>query len=765
MENDSNAPAWLALQHLGDKLRSKELRPSLPYRKFLEVMAESPELVFRDIFQLFHDMVYYYITKGEKVERTTLIASSVDLYNFNQLFEIGCDNPFFNDRLFARRFLKLTDGFKKGIQNNNIFLFEGPPGSGKSTFLNNLLQKFEDYTKRPEGTLYQTYWRLDIQKLGGFKHIEKQLHNIVEQTGNHSLDEQLQTLALEMPTHDFIQFPCPNHDHPILHIPKNYRRKFLDELLPANEFKSKLFASKEYEWVFKEMSCSVCSSLYGALLDILGDPLQVLDMIYARPAIFSRQFGEGISVYNPGDQMLDHAIKKPTIQKKINELLENEEVSYVYSNLAKTNNGIFALMDIKEHNVKRLMDLHGIISDGIHRVELIEERVKSLFVGLVNPADKAHYEQMPSFRDRIITVNVPYVLDYSTETAIYKNKFGADLETRFLPNVLENVAKIIVSSRLSKASLAIQQWIKNPTKYSKYLDTNYLILKMEIYAGKVPAWLSEEDLKRFDHKTRKDILNEAETEGNIGYSGRQSLNVFNDFLSKYLKTEKLITMDMANSYFNKRERLADGIPENFVTSLVDMYDFNVLQEVKDSIYSYNEDEISREIQNYLYAINFEDGDHIDCPYTGDALVVSDDFFQDFEAVFLGNQAIWSNRVNFRENACAEYISHTLTQEMRIEEKSITQTQQFKSLLEKYKNSLKENALAPRLGNENFRRAIQDFGSNSFNAYDTRLRQDVILLLKNLQQKFKYTDEGAKQVSLYVLDKNLAEKYNFSVYST
>ncbi|TAE18122.1 MAG: serine protein kinase PrkA [Bacteroidetes bacterium] len=760
MDKPSQTSAWRALQDLGEKLRSKELRPALPFRKFLEVMAANPELVLRDIFQLFHNMVYHYITKGEKVERTTLIASSVDSYNFNQLFEIGCDNPFFNDRLFARRFLKLTDGFKKGIQNNNIFLFEGPPGSGKSTFLNNLLQKFEDYTKLPEGTMYQTYWRLDIQKLGGFKHIEKQLHNIIEQTGNHSLDEQLQTLALEMPSHDFIQLPCPNHDHPVLHIPKNYRRKFLEELLPA-EFREKLFNNKEYEWVFKETPCSVCSSLYGSLLDILGEPLEVLDMIYARPAIFSRQFGEGISVHNPGDPLYQHPIKNPTIQKKINELLENEEVSYLYSSLAKTNNGIFALMDIKEQNVKRLMDLHGIISDGIHRVELIEERVKSLFVGLVNPADKAHYEQMPSFRDRIITVNVPYVLDYNTETAIYKNKFGANIDVLFLPNVLENVAKIIVSSRMSKTSPAIQQWIKNPSKYTKYLDTNYLILKMEIYAGKVPAWLSEEDLKSLDKRTRKDILAEAETEGNTGYSGRQSLNVFNDFLSKYLKTEKLITMDMVNSYFNKKERLADGIPENFVTSLVDMYDFNVLQEVKDSIYSYNEEEIAREIQNYLYAINFEDGEQLVCPYTNDTITVSDDFFYDFEAVFLGNFAGWGGRMDFRENVRAEYISQTLSQEIHMEDKRITQTAQFKNLLEKYKNSLKENALAPRLGNENFRRAIQDYGTNSFNSYDTRLRQDVVLLLKNLQQKFKYTEEGAKQVSLYVLDKNLADKYNFS----
>ena len=763
-----NVSAWQAMQGLGDNLRTQELRPAIAFRRFLEIVSESPSSGFRDIFQLFHDMVYHYITKGEPSKRegkATLIASSVDAYNFNQLFEVSCDNPFFNDRLFARRFLKLTDGFKKGIQNNNIFLFEGPPGSGKSTFLNNILQKFEDYTKLAEGTLYQTYWRLDMQRLGGFKHIEKQLYNIIEQTGNHSLDEQLQTLSMELPSQEFLQFQCPNHDHPIVHIPKNYRRKFLEELIVDADFKHRLFNEREYEWVLKEMPCSICSSIYGNLLDILEDPLEVLDMLYVRPALFSRQFGEGISVFNPGDLPFEQAIKNPTVQHKINELLRSEEVNYLYSNLAKTNNGIYALMDIKEHNVKRLMNLHGIISDGIHKVELIEERVKSLFVGLVNPGDKVHYEQMPSFNDRIITVNIPYVLDYNTEVAIYKNKLGANLEGAFLPNVLENIARIIISSRLNKTSPAIQQWIKNHGKYSKYIDKNYLLLKMEIYAGKVPAWLSEEDLKRLDQNMRKDILTEAETEGSMGYSGRQSLNVLNDFLNKYLKTEKLITMDMVNSFFGKKERWAECIPDDFVESLVDMYDFDVLQEVKECIYSYNEEEIGREIQNYLYAIHFEDGSEIESVYTKDLIEVTDDFFNDFESIFLGNSAGWRDRVDFREDVRAEYISQTLSQEIQLENKTIVETVQFNNLLEKYKNNLKENALAPRLGNDNFRRAIQDFGTNSFNSYDTRLRQDVAMLLANLEQKFKYTVEGAKQVSLYVLDKNLADKYNMAIYTT
>ena len=47
-------------------------------------------------------------------------------------------------------------------------------------------------------------------------------------------------------------------------------------------------------------------------------------------------------------------------------------------------------MDIKENNILRLKGLHGIISDGIHKVETVEERISTQFIGLVNPEDKIH---------------------------------------------------------------------------------------------------------------------------------------------------------------------------------------------------------------------------------------------------------------------------------------------------------------------------------------------------------------------------------------
>lgn len=750
-----------ALINLSKDMREKEQRLPIPFNEFLFMISQDPKFVLRDIFQLFYDMMHHYVPKG--IEEYPESGESIGYlgYDMSQLFVENSDTPFFADRLFANRIMNLTDSFKSGSVWNHIFLFEGPPGSGKSTFLNNLLNKLEEYTHTDQGTIFKTYWRLDIERLGGFSKFQKQMQKVGDSVESSAFQQQLKSFSNRYYKYPekYLQFSCPRHDHPILQIPKEYRENFLNELIPDKDFKEKLFTRKEYEWVLKEIPCNICKSLFSSLLDVLGDPLEVFSMITARKAAFNRQFGEGISVFNPGDPLTNRPLNNPGLQEMINNLLRTDNVDFIYSPLAKTNNGVLALMDIKEHNIERLKSLHGIISDGVHKVDLIEEHIKSVFVGLVNPEDKHHFENVKSFQDRIITTCIPYILDYNTEVSIYKNKFGRSIEKHFLPRVLENFAKIIISSRMDIVSPALQKWLGKAEKYDKYLDRNKLLLKMDIYTGVIPDWLSDEDIKNFDKKIRKAIIKASENEGKKGISGRMSLNVFNTFFSKLQKGEKLVTMEMVSKFFSeKKEPPYNEIPDGFVDSLVDLYNYNVLQEVKEAIYYYNEEQIFTDIKNYLFAINYDIGETVKSDFTGDTLDITEDYFKNFEAMLLGTTSNETQRHSFRRETQTEYIKYTLAREMRVEGKSIEETKLFDNLFEKYQKNLKQNALAPYVENDNFRRAIVAFGSPSFENYDSRIKRDVNLLIKNLQSKFKYTAEGARQVSLYVLEKDLHKKY-------
>ena len=754
-----------AMQHLNKGMGKWDQRAPVSFNEFLKILSDGPYEVVRNVFQVFHDMVKAYIIEG--VDEYPDDPESIHYVNYDcsRLFAEGADHPFFADRLFANRLVSLVEALKRGAQQNKIYIFEGPPGCGKSTFLNNLLKKFEEFTNTTEGLRFETVWRFDRKMMGGFA--ENEAAPLLDK-----LSQLLDTPPLERGpilkqqdtfhfNEDFIEIPCPSHDNPILMIPKEHRREFLDDLFKNEEFKWKLSTEKEYEWVFRDNPCTICSSLYEALLSKFKNSEKVFETIYARPYKFNRRLGEGISVFNPGDiPMKQDIMSNAMLQRRINSILrDSNQVKYIFSQYAKTNNGIYALMDIKSHNKERLIELHNIISEGIHKVEDIEENVNSLLLAVMNPEDQKNIQAFKSFSDRIEYINIPYVMDLNTEVEIYRNIFGKHIDESFLPRVLHNFARIIISSRLNTKSESLLEWIGNPGKYRLYCDENLQLLKMEIYTGYIPDWLTEEDRKQLTAKLRRKIIAESEKEGIHGISGRDSIKIFNEFYSMYAKENKPINMSILCNFFTKiRQDLSKTIPEGFLDSLLRMYDYTILQEVKESLYYYNEEQISRKIQNYLFAVNFETGAVETCIYTGEKLEITEDFLKGIEAHLVGINADKKKRLTFREDTQKEYTSKTLTQEIMVEGKPITETKIYQSLHERYVYNLKEKVLDPFLENENFRRAIKDYDEEGFKAYDKKIKNDVTYLVNNLCTRYNYTKQGAREVCIYSIDNDLAKKF-------
>ncbi|MBM3199825.1 serine protein kinase PrkA [Candidatus Woesearchaeota archaeon] len=765
--------AGKAIEKLSKKLYEKE-HPVLSFEEFVDKVSENPSPVFRNTFHLFYDFIHHYIKEGIQEYPDDPENINYVKYDADKLLVEGADNPFFADRLFANKLMKVIASFKRGMPQNKIYLFEGPHGSGKSTFLNNMLAKFEEYTDGPEGMTYEIVWRLDKKrlgenpgkreleglllheyeaaKLGGCKHKEETENNGNGHNGNKLL------------VSGFLEVPCPSHDHPLLMIPKEYRKEFLEDIIKDKKFKEQLFTVKEYEWIFKRNPCTICTSLYQAVLERLGSPEEVFKMIFAKKYNFNKRLGEGIGVFNAGDSVHpNNVLTNEVIHQQLGKLFgDSNKIQYLFSRFAKTNNGIYALMDIKNHNVERLKRLHGIISEGVHKVDDLEESVNSLFIAVINPEDKTELEsdKMKAFSDRLHYIRLPYVRDYNTEVEIYKSVFGKQIDQKFLPRVLRNFAKAVVASRLGRRSQTISEWISNPFAYSKYCDESMLLLKMDIYTGLIPQWLSEEHKKRFTARLRKKlILEESEQEGFEGFSGREAIAMFSEFYSTFSKKTDLINMADVMTFFSK-ENISRKIPADFLRSLKDLYDYTTLQEIKEALYYYNEKKISSDIQNYLFAINFdgEKSNKVKCVYTGEMLEINDDFFKNLELRILGTTASYQSRQSFREYTQKEYASKTLTQEMQVEGKKLTETELYNNLFTKYTYNLKENVLDPVKENDNFRNAIKSYGTKDFDTYDKRIKEDVVYLMKNLVKKFGYTEEGARQVCIYVIDNHIIRRF-------
>jgi predicted Ser/Thr protein kinase len=627
-----------------------------------------------------------------------------------------------------------------------------------------LLTKFEEYANTEAGCRYEIVWRLNVAELGRPSVSTDETVSILEKLfqlqkeSSQKQYERIKTRALKGDA--YLEIPCPIHDNPLLVIPKTQRRDFFDELFENDAFKYALFTEKEYDWVFRDTPCTICSSIYDALISRLKDPRKVLEMVWARRYAFSRRLGVGISVFNPGDRPLKQiTLSNDMLQKRINRLFgDSNQVQYIFSRYAKTNNGIYALMDIKSHNIERLIELHNIISEGIHKVQDIEENVNSLFMALMNPEDKRNIQNIQSFSDRIAYINISYVLDLNTEVEIYRNIFGRHIDEAFLPRVLHNFARVVISTRLSLRSEALIEWIGDPDKYSRYCDKNLQLLKMEIYTGHIPAWLSEEDRKRLNAKRRQRIIAESENEGKHGISGRDSIKIFAEFYNTFVKEDSMIDMTTLCKFFRSRKELRASIPEGFLDSLHHMYDYSVLQEVKEALYYYNEEQIAKEIQNYIFSINFEMGSTEKCPYTGDRIEITEDYLKGFEERILGRGAEAKRRQEFRKVTQKAYATKTLPQEIMGADKTMPETELFKDLTERYIYNIKEKVLDPFLDNENFRRAIKDYDGDDFKTYDRKIRDDVAFLMNNLINKHRYTAQGAKAVCIYVIDNELARKF-------
>ncbi|MCF6179947.1 MAG: serine protein kinase PrkA, partial [Geopsychrobacter sp.] len=505
----------------------------------------------------------------------------------------------------------------------------------------------------------------------------------------------------------------------------------------------------------------ICKSLYQALLDRLQSPEKVLQMLFARPYRFNRRLGEGVSVYNPGDRIIkQNVLDNSMLQNRMNILLrDSNRVRYLFSNFAKTNNGVYALMDIKGHNIERLHELHNIISEGVHKVEYIEENVNSLFLALMNPEDRARLDEIPSLIDRVELITIPYVLDLQTEVEIYRNTFGRHIDESFLPRVLHNFARIIISTRMAKDSPAMKEWIGTSGKYRQYCDDNLHLLKMEIYTGNIPEWLKEEDRKDLTAKRRRRIISESETDGLTGFSGRDSIRMFRELYGSLARAGSLVDMKSLCRFFESRKEWQELIPDGFIDSLCRMYNYTILQEVKEALYDYNETQIEKEIKNYLFAINFETGTRVTSPYTGDTLQVEDELFAALERCLVEDPTELKQRLLFRKLTQKRYASQALTQELILAGKALEETRLYRDLHERYVHYLKETVLDPILKNDNFRRAIKDFEGENFRTYDRKVRDDVTFLMTNLCGRFKYTRQGAREVALYLIDNKIPEEFS------
>lgn len=712
-----------SIEELVKDLGKKEIghnRGTISFLEFAQHAREQPERAMRNIFQYLNDVVYHYLEK-KKGE-----------YDPDTLFVEGIDKPFFTDNIFLEQFLtSFVHNLSRG-QENRFFVLDGDPGSGKSRFVNVILSRAEQYSQVPEGVRYETLWRLQHQ-------------------GAEPID-----------------IPCPHHDSPFLAIPRNIRKGFIEKLIGDHAKSKSLLSKAGYSWLLSQEPCSICESISSALQHKGHDLTSIMGMVWAKPYVLNRKLSQGISVYNPGDDVkIDDVIKNEQLENKLNEFFGGSpKINYYYSRLAQTNNGILLLMDLQGANAQRLAKLHSIISDETHRAIDLEEHTKAAFFITRNPRMKndsnkdLEFTEEKAFKDRAIAFPVKYLLNHKREFDLYHSQYGKDLRHGILPGIIEAFAKTIVSSRINNMrSDAVHGIIGSVAdKYKMYSDPNYVLLRMEIFAGSLPSWMSEDDKKRFTKEKIKEIVEEFPEDGTKGISGRDANHYLMTLLNernRILQKDAHTPMGMTTLVRFIRENMKNTLLKSeFVDALEQSYHYDILQQVNQSLFYLNEENVVADIADYLVALPREGEEPIESPYTQRLIRPSQEFLGEIERKLDIPQENSKSRREILRKTLARIYQENGTMGFT----ELCEQQLFKDLKDTYMHTIRTNTLKSYHALDTLREAVNDLETGNFQTYEERVRKDVSRMLGNLMRKHEYSKHGAQQIVLYTIDNKLHEKF-------
>jgi len=434
--------------------------------QYFDMVRENPA-VARTAFQRVYDMVLSYGTEEYTEYKKTIVHYKFfdDPYNEGKDGVFGLDIPL----------MKLVGFFKSAAQRlgaeKRLLLLHGPVGSSKSTIARMLKKGLEEYSRRPEGSLYTFSWvRAGVE--------DPKIREIFR-----SEDE----------------IPSPMHEDPLYLIPEDARGSFLKEV------NAKL-SHERHIHIEGELS-PPCRFIFNALMKFYGgDWEKVMRHVKVRRLLLSEKDRIGIGTFQPKDEKNQDSteLTGDINYRKIAEYgSDSDPRAFNFDGeLNIANRGIVEFIEILKLDVAFLYDLLGASQE--HKIKpkkFAQTHIDEVILGHTNEPEYRklmNNDFMEALRDRTIKVDVPYITKLDEEIKIYKKDFTPEILARkkVAPHSVEMAALWAVLTRLEEPKKA------NLT----------LLQKLKLYNGKTLPGFTEDNVK--------ELRKEAQREGMDGISPR-----------------------------------------------------------------------------------------------------------------------------------------------------------------------------------------------------------------------------------------------------
>lgn len=583
-------------------------RRILSFDEYLVFLNENAEKQTRGSAQYLVDMMDFFGTHETPHEA----PHASPQYPRFKLFDLPIDGitlKVVGQEKVQNQIYRTLKSFARQKLNNKLILLHGPNGSAKSSIIHSIMGAAERYSKENEGSLYSFNWTFPLERYtkGGMG------------INTYSVAKEALSSYAKLPEEELAaKVPCDLKDHPLLVVPQEQRKNFLEKLL--GETRAQAVWESLPTYLAKGDLCHRCKQIFDNLLIANGgDFKKVLMHVQVERIYYARKYRKGLVTIEP-QMHVDAQYHQLTYNKSLGSLpvsLQSINLFSLTGDLVDGNRGVIEFSDLLKRPVDSFKYLLSACETGSVNIGNSIAFLDSVMLGSANEVQLDAFKEFPdftSFKARIELIRVPYLLSVSQEQEIYSPQLNQIAgEKHVAPHVGWTISLWAVLSRLKKPNS-----INYPPNISALISNLTPLEKSRLYdTGDMPAALSAEDRKLLRvsiRRLREEYANIPYYEGRMGASAREMKTVLFDAAQNpeftclsplaVLKELEEFVKRVTEYEFLKQD-VKDGFHDSseFINSVKNEYINKIDREVRDSIGLYDSGQWEDFLRKYVQQVS------------------------------------------------------------------------------------------------------------------------------------------------------------------
>ncbi len=712
----------------------------LNFNEYLEQVKKNPRRELRPTYVYLKDIFNYY--------------GKTDKDNYKLFLNDSFESPAVQGHTKSQDqiYQNLINFTEEGFCNKFILLI-GPNGSAKSSLIRKIMTSCEDYSLTDEGKLYTFSWIFPVDAFvkGNLGLGQKQNTNVHASYAKLE-DKDISTiLASEL------------RDHPFLLIPKKHRQQLIEEYFKQD---AQMLDCIKKSYLYHGDVSKKNKMIYDALLkNYNGNYHEVLRHIRVERFTISKRYSTAAVTIEP-QLHVDANLQQFSMDRRLSNLppsLQSLNLFLMQGENVLANRGILEFSDLLKRPLDTFKYLLMTMETKNININGILTELDIFFIGSSNEIHIAAFKQHPdfnSFKARINFIRVPYLLNSVDEEKIYVKQIESlKNKTHFEPHAIEVLSLFAVMTRLRPS----QSKSFENKKLGSIINNITPLEKCFLYRdGFVSDKFNSEEkqiLKIGINEIMDEFENDNLYEGKFGISPREVKQIIYELAAE---NEEVSFIDVINylEKMNERKNEYDFLnipphgdyhnPPRFLTLLKD-YALDVFdKELRDSLGLVDERSYEDYICKYIQNVNgFIKKEKIKNQITGLYEEHDDYFLKDFET----NINLKEDAKNFRSHMIStlgafsldhpgEQISYTkVFPEVVVRLKESYRNEQKKMILKIAENMVFVERVVK---NE----SVSDLPNN--NTFSGQTKEQILSILKSLQDNFKYSAQGAFTLINYLI---------------